>query len=334
VRSAAEVLRAQVCDIGRVVWHHLPRSVAERPPLRAMGRFAYRHVTRHVQRWQSHSTWFMRNPPLLEALRALVVDAPPESRVRVMSVACSTGAELYSVLFALRSARADLELHGLGFDICPDVVAAARRGVYSKTRPSSVRGQFATGWAELDPGLVAPDILGELFIEDGDSFRVRDELRRDTRWVVADAADPGLTERFEAQDIVLANNFLGPMEDREAELCLRNVARLVRPGGVLVLDGVDLDLKTRVLGSLAAAPVLDRLQAVYEADPTKGDWPWVRWAHEPLDRSRHDWALRYGTVFVLGRSARQADDCPGGGESDRLAASPSPTASERASSPL
>ena len=41
------------------------------------------------------------------------------------------------------------------------------------------------------------------------------------------------------------------MEDPLAEACLRNVARLVNPGGILVVDGVDLDLKARVMPARA-----------------------------------------------------------------------------------
>jgi chemotaxis methyl-accepting protein methylase len=246
----------------------------------------------------------MRNPPLLSALGRVVSDWPSGAELRVASVACSTGAELYSALFVLRSLRPDLDVLGLGIDLSEGVVGAARRGVYSRVDPASREGTFDPGPSELaDHVTGAPRGWEEgLFVEENGLLHVRDWVRRGTTWMVADAADPQLLDLAGLQDIVFANNFLGPMGDQDAERCLRNVVRLVRPGGVIVLEGVDLDLKVRVLASLDAVPVLDRLRAIYEADESKRGWPWVRWAHEPIDETRPDWALRYGTVYVLGHA--------------------------------
>jgi chemotaxis methyl-accepting protein methylase len=237
---------------------------------------------------------------MYEALCDRLARKPGGALVRLASAGCSSGAELYSVVFTLRTARPDLRVEALGFDVASGVVEAARDGVYHRDRPASALGIFATGGSELDPALVPPgDWQGRLFEETAGALRVRDRLREGMRWEVADASDPSLLERFGPQDAVLANNFLGPMPDWLAEACLRNVARLVRPGGLLVVDGVDLDLKQRVLGALGAVAARDRLEAAYEADPTKTDWPWTRWSHEPIDRRRPDWTLRYATMFEL-----------------------------------
>jgi hypothetical protein len=244
----------------------------------------------------------MRDPPQLEALRDVLGSRPPGARLRVASVGCSTGAELYSTVSFLRSARSDLHVVGLGIDISEGVVAAARKGVYRRDRPASSRGLFAAGPPEMSPDLAGCNeaCWSALLTEQDGLFRVRDWVRDGTFWLVADACDPSLAEVAGPQDVVLANNFLGPMDDQDAERCLRNVAGLVRLGGLLVVEGVDLDLKVRVLRSIGAKPILDRFEAIYHADPTKRGWPWIRWAHEPIDRTRPDWELRYATLYVLG----------------------------------
>ena len=87
------------------------------------------------------------------------------------------------------------------------------------------------------------------------------------------------------------------MDDPAAEDCLRNVLRVVKPGGHLVVDGVDLDVKSRVLPQAGFVPLCEHIQDIYWADPSKRGWPWVRWARELLDTTRSDWQTRYATIF-------------------------------------
>jgi hypothetical protein len=120
--------------------------------------------------------------------------------------------------------------------------------------------------------------------------------------MVGDLLDPHLERRLGIRDAVIVNNVLGPMPDDQAEAGLVAVAGLVRPGGYLVVEGVDLDLKVGVLGRLPLRPVTERLQDVYFGDYWKRGWPWFRWAHEPIDEERPDRDLRYATIFEKARS--------------------------------
>ena len=51
-----------------------------------------------------------------------------------------------------------------------------------------------------------------------------------------------------------------------AEVCMRNIARLVKPGGYLFVSGVDLEVRTRVARSLGWKPVGDLLRETHEGD--------------------------------------------------------------------
>jgi chemotaxis methyl-accepting protein methylase len=68
---------------------------------------------------------------------------------------------------------------------------------------------------------------------------VKSRFKDRITWNVADAGDPEILKALGTQDIVAANNFLCHMDPPMAEICLRNIARLVRPEGYLFVCGVD-----------------------------------------------------------------------------------------------
>ena len=99
-------------------WNALPQSVLSSWPFRKLGKLIHKA---HV-RWQLRVpglqiTYFLRNEPLLEVLRDLALKLPSGRDWRIISVGCSTGAELYSLLWYLRSARPDLQISAVGVDI-------------------------------------------------------------------------------------------------------------------------------------------------------------------------------------------------------------------------
>jgi chemotaxis methyl-accepting protein methylase len=288
---------------------------------RKLGHWIYAKLARNADRYQSHSTCFMRNVPQLELACSLLEDRLPGSRVKVASLGCSTGAELYSALWVFRSRRPDLGFVACGVDLSEAVIEAARAARYRPGVAAASSALFLAGMPELP--LQQSVWPAGLFEVDGDSLRVRDWVRAGTSWRAADASDPDLRERIGRHDVVMANNFLGPMPDADAESCLRNVASVVEPGGYLIVDGVDLDLKARVVASLGLVPICERIEEIHYADPTKRGWPWTRWSHEPLERDRGDWRYRYATVFrVPARIGRPAADAgpPGSREEEtRLA---------------
>ena len=63
---------------------------------------------------------------------------------------------------------------------------------------------------------------------------------------------------------------------------MRNIARVVKPGGYLFVSGVDVDVRTKVARDLGWEPVPDLLREVHEGDVTlKEGWPlhWWGWSH-------------------------------------------------------
>ena len=66
----------------------------------------------------------------------------------------------------------------------------------------------------------------------------------------------------------MASNFLCHMPPTMAEECLRNIARLVRPGGYLFVSGIDLDVRTRVAQDLGWSPLQELLEEIPTETPS------------------------------------------------------------------
>ena len=118
---------------------------------------------------------------------------------------------------------------------------------------------------------------------------MRSRIRDGISWHLGDAGDPGLGP----QDMVVASNFLCHMEPADAENCLQNMARIVKPGGHLFVTGVDPAVRPKVARDLGWQPVLELIEEIHEGDPSvRRDWPCAWWGLEPLEKKRADGQMR------------------------------------------
>ena len=236
-------------------------------------------------------------PPESSCARVDAPSGPQKARgstLRIAVLGCSIGAEVYSILWALRPTRPDLKIVMQAVDISTEVLAFAEKGVYSPQASEMVGASIFERLTETE--------MQEMFEWEGDQGRVKPGLREGITWQVGDAADPELISLLGLHDLVVASNFLSHMDAPDAERCLRNLAGLVNPGGYVFVSGVDLDVRTKVALELGWEPVPELRAEIHDGDPlVRADWPWRWWGLEPLDRRRHDWETRYACVFQIGR---------------------------------
>jgi len=259
-------------------------------------------------------TFFFRNRPELELLIRLLDTKEQASALNITILGCSKGAEVYSFSYSIRCARPDLKIRLCALDIDPDVLEFAEEGVYSLKRWVPEQNSSS---GSLIPGDLALRTFGDqktsifermssseiqaMFECESEQARVKPQFRGGITWHLGNAGDPKLVDVFGLQDIVVANRFLCHMEPEEAETCLRNLSRLVKPGGHLFVSGVDLGVRTKVARELGWIPVTELINEIHEGDPSlRKDWPLQYWGLEPLDRRRKDWEIRYASVFQLG----------------------------------
>ena len=301
----------------RRVWNHLPDSIRRLSVGRLYGRHLHTLVRLHADRKQYFATFFLRNRAELELMRRLADKNRHGSELRIVVLACSKGAEVYSIVWAVRSARPDLRLKIHAVDISQEIVNFAAMGIYSFTDPDAVKAARYEGAADCGDVTwntcrdqltsIFERMTGEevaaMFEVDGDQARIRPRLKEGITWLRGDAGDPELLDVLGPQDIVVANRFLCHMRPAAAEKCLRNIGRLVKPGGYLFVSGIDLQVRTRVAREMGWNPILDLMREIHEGDPSlKCGWPLEYWGLEPFSDNRPDWKLRYASAFQIGRA--------------------------------
>ncbi len=299
------------------IWYRIPPSWQHQPPARAYGRHLQVLARRYGERRQNHSTFFLRNRAELELLQGLLAQRTRGSSLDLAIMACSKGAEVYSFMWAIHSARPDLNVRLRAVDIAQEIVDFAAQGVYSL---AGTNGSHATRhgdgkpadltWKDQPAGAsifarMTKEEVDAMFEVEGDQARIRPALKEGISWLQGDAMAPKLVSDLGPQDIVVANRFLCHMEPEDAEKCMRNISRLVKPGGYLFVYGVDLDVRAKVARDLGWKPIPDMMKEVYEGDVSlREGWPFEYWGQEPFSDDRPDWQLRCASVFQIGEAPR------------------------------
>lgn len=304
--------------VNRRVWNILPPSLIRLRPIDWYGRFLHALARTNGVRAQALNTFFLRNRPELELIRRLVSSKKNGDTVGIAVLGCSTGAEVYSIAWTIRTARPDLKLIMQAVDISDEAVKFARRGVYPLNARMNVNAVWdcmaagrwrvsATGSELVDSEIferLTPTEKAKLFDAHEDAAAIKDWLKEGINWHVADVREPEILNRMDPQDIVVASNFLCHMEESEAERCLQNIARLVGPQGYLFVSGIDLDVRERVAQQLGWKPVTELLEEIHDGDPClRGQWPFLYGGLEPLNKRRPDWKIRYAAAFHLASAA-------------------------------
>jgi len=282
--------------INEWMWSHVPSSVSGLRPFRSYGRLLHSLVRRQVNREMFLGTFFLRNRPELELMRRVSRLVRNGAPAKIAVLGCSNGAEVYSIAWALRSSDRSTPVALQAVDISAKAVEVAREGVYS----------FGVSQLVREPVLerMSAEELSEMFDRDGPRLSIKPWIKAGIAWHVGDAGDPRLVRQLGPQDIVVANRFLCHMVPEEAERILRNIGRLVAPGGYLFVSGVDLDVRTKVASDLHWNPVPELLEEIHEGDARlRADWPCKYWGLEPLDQRRSDWRIRYASVFRIDRAS-------------------------------
>lgn len=304
-------------QIGRKIWWRLPAWARHLPPVHWFGLHLHAIVQQTDVRDQNHSTLFFRNRAELELLSRLVKRAAPGARLKLAVLGCSKGAEVYSIVGALRLARPDLHYNVFGVDISQEILEFARQGVYALPDESRAgTGKDGAGTEGVHSNTVrdqrglsifdrlSPIEMEAMFEKEGNHVKVKPWLKEGISWHCGNVEDPNLLTSLGPQDVVVANRFLCHMKPVDAERCLRALARLVKPGGYLFASGVDLDVRTKVAKEMGWEPVKEMMREVYEGDQTLRDgWPTEYWAIEPFQSTRRDWIARYSSAFRVGANA-------------------------------
>jgi len=289
----------------RAIWWRLPDRLRISSPGQAFGEHVHGVVRRCVERRQSFGTVFLRNRAELELMRRLLEQKVSGSNLDIAVLGCSTGAEVYSFLWTIRSARPDLRPRMHAVEISREILEFAERGIYSRCKPDGLKAPNHDGIPKRGDATrnMTAEELEAMFELEAEHARVRSWLKEGIIWLQGDAGDSPLFNDLGLQEVVVANRFLCHMEPAAAERCLRNIARLVKPGGYLFVSGIDLDVRTRVARGMGWKPVPDMMREIHEGDPSlRRGWPVDYTGLEPFCDDRPDWKIRYASVIQIGET--------------------------------
>jgi chemotaxis methyl-accepting protein methylase len=190
-------------------------------------------------------TSFFRDLPVFDLLRDVALPSLCASQptIRVASIGCSDGAELYSIAMLLAEsgnlARASL----VGSDIRADAVAKARRGCYAPDAIQAVPETMRRKYLVLD--------------RSAGHWQMSGPIVQRTRWCIADMLKghnvPG------PWDLILCRNVAMYLQPRPADGLWSRLADSLRPGGFLVLGKAERPIGAQRLA--AVGPCVYRREA-------------------------------------------------------------------------
>lgn len=172
-----------------------------------------------------HVSQFYRNPTTFEKLKNEVLPSlmgrcrQERTPLRAWSVGCAGGEEPYTlamVLHDLMPSIPGIDVEILATDIESQVLAAARQGSYVEERLAELPAPFRNTY----------------FIRQADRYQLKPEILQMVSFRQADMFD---TDTYEECDLILCRNVLIYFERGQQERSIRNFARVLRPGGILVL---------------------------------------------------------------------------------------------------
>jgi chemotaxis protein methyltransferase CheR len=256
----------------------------------------YKHhaLLRTSERVSTHTyTCFYRAPAQLRALSGAVLDflGNPQrtgERLDILLFACSSGAEVYTIASWLMQQLPGLNFHIHASDLHEELVEYARAGKY--THDEVLHSEY-----------IDQPFIDATFERLDDGYLVRPEIRAKTSFQQANLIDGrGLRERFSKAPLVIAQNVLFHLSAPHATTAFENLVSLMTPRSVLLLEGMDLGLRSKLTGSHGLRPLTTDARQIYEETRvhTPRDWWNYYWGVEPFTPFHPDRERRYATIFL------------------------------------
>ena len=283
------------------IWYFLKQRVLYDFLLYPYARSVHRRVVQSAERSQAHTyTSFYRSPDQLDALVSQVIPrfaarAKAEKRpVSINVVACSTGAEAYTIASEIIDKCPGIDFRIQASDLHEHTVAQAQSARYSRAEVFHKDG-------------IPAEFVLRTFDRDGDELVVKKSIRDKVSFKTANLLDPDLLRSFEPADIVFAQNVFFHLYPKDAEAAFTNVLGLLKERAALFIDGTELGMKERMTREADLVPLPYKLREIYSF--ARRHIP-ARWWHyyygaEPYFSFRPGKFRRYSTIFFT-RAAAQA----------------------------
>lgn len=177
----------------------------------------------------TNETSFFRNPPQLDAFKIIMEKNYFNSKnngqgvLKIWSAACSTGEEPYTLAIILLELM-ELSKKNIPFviyatDISHRVLETAKKGIYGSY---SIRS-------------VDPAILNKYFVKNGESYAVKDIVKRNVKFDFMNLVDKNAYIKYRLMDIVFCRNVLIYFDDKVKKKVIDSIYECLKPGGFLTI---------------------------------------------------------------------------------------------------
>jgi len=258
---------------------------------RGYERIRHAIALRRDKRENSTFTGFLRLPTQFKALTGPVIDFILEggqvTPIRIFVFGCSNGAEVYTIASSIKKTRPGLGFEIFAYDIDEKIIEKARSAVYGADEIYNNK-------------IITESFIRDTFDIDGDKYRVKPEITASVTFVVDDVLKMESQSAGKKCDIAFAQNFLFHLERGPSREALRNIIKTTKDRAALFIDGVDVDIRTKVTKSFRLRPLDFEIEKIYEEvlRARALGWPYSYWGAEPVMRYRGDWKRRYSTIFL------------------------------------
>ncbi|MFT3907345.1 MAG: CheR family methyltransferase [Steroidobacteraceae bacterium] len=255
------------------------------------GRARHRMLLQHSDRSNTHTyTSFYRSPPQLDALAGPVLDHFEKLGRKELSIllfAASSGAEPYTFASELLHRRPGLPFSIRASDLHDTMVIKGAAGFYTHDEV-------------MRPWPLPQEFIARTFDPVGERYRVKSPIRDRVRFEQADLLDPHLPGRFESADIVVMQNVLFHLPPDLARAVFANVIQTLKAGGVLFIEGMELDMRVELTRKAGLLPLDYRVKEIHQYARLHFPERWWNYyyASEPYSLFASDRLARYSTIFL------------------------------------
>ncbi len=177
----------------------------------------------------NNETYFFREDSQLQVLASHILPLLKEKKqhagerkIRIYSAGCSSGEEVYTIAMILLESGHflwDWDIMVTGIDVDPQMIGTAREGMYCGRA-------FQT---------TPPHLLEKYFSSVGDSFRVKEVLRRVTRFEQGNLLRLEPFLRSDPADVIFCRNVFIYFSDETTKKVVESFSGLLEPEGFLFL---------------------------------------------------------------------------------------------------
>lgn len=186
------------------------------------------------------SEWLRNSDKFEELQRSILPDLLKRSpRLKIWSAGCSNGSEPYSVAMILEEIDPMGRHQILATDLDVEILKAAQAGVYT----------------DKDIRAVSPARRSRFFLQDGDKFTIKPELRSRVQFERQNLlSDPFPTD----VDLILCRNVVIYFTEEAKDELYRRFHKALKPNGILFVGGTESLLRARDLGYASVSPFFYR----------------------------------------------------------------------------